>query len=67
MVTVYLWLHGFIPIATAIHIVCCLVGSIRDGQSRFSLLKDTFMSFVRREAACLLFRHSRWEKKVIFT
>lgn len=42
MVTGYLWLHGFVPIATAIHIVSCLVRSIRGGQSSFLHLKGTF-------------------------
>lgn len=42
MVTVYLWLHGSVPVATEIHIVCCLLSIIRDGQSNLSHLKGTF-------------------------
>lgn len=41
MVTGYLWLHGFVPIATAIHIVPRLVRRIRGGRSSFLHLKST--------------------------
>lgn len=52
MVTGYLWLHGFVPIATAIHIVSCLVRSTPRRSELFITLKGHFLSSYRREAAC---------------
>lgn len=52
MVTGYLWLHGFVPIATAIHNVSCLVWSMPRRSELFITLKGHFLSSYRREAAC---------------
>lgn len=51
MVTGYLWLHGFVPIATAIHIVSCLVRSTPRRSELFITLKGHFLSSYRRGAA----------------
>lgn len=53
MVTGYLWLHGFVPIATAIHIVSRLVRSMPRRSELFITLKGHFLSSYRREVGCL--------------
>lgn len=54
MVTGYLWLRGLVPVATAIHIVSCLVRSLRGGQSSFFPLKGAFCPLLaKRQHPCL--------------